>query len=241
MRQVLLDVWGVLHDGQVRYPDAQRFLDRALAARVRVDLVTNASWSGAVVEHALQRMGLRLDAVTSIWTAGDVARRIVVERSPARLTYEGRADGAWLVEGFERVPVEQAELVVFADPTPRSGEVLQTARERGIPVLCANPDAFIEDRNGVRTAKAGLLASEHERQGGEVLRAGKPDPRIFELARAEDDVLLIGDSPTTDLAGGLAAGIPTLWLVRRSRSDETVVARRYRPIGVERTLDGVPL
>ncbi len=45
----------------------------------------------------------------------------------------------------------------------------------------------------------------------------KPDPRIFELAlsatgTSSAETLMIGDNPYTDIAGAIAAGLPSLWI-----------------------------
>ncbi|MCA9570104.1 MAG: HAD hydrolase-like protein [Myxococcales bacterium] len=240
MQQVLLDVWGVLHDGRRPYPDAVRFLERARRAGVRVDIVTNASWTRERVVAGLRAFGFDLAGVADVWTAGTIAREIVRERAPRRVAYEGREVGAWLVEGFDVVDVARAELLVFADPTPASVAVLGRALEAGVPVLCANPDMFIEDRHGARTEKAGRLAAAHEAAGGTVLRAGKPDPRIFRRAAVSDRAVMIGDGALTDLAGAHAAGLPAVWVCRRPGPDFDAVVARWRPAAVVRDLDGIP-
>jgi putative hydrolase of the HAD superfamily len=67
----------------------------------------------------------------------------------------------------------------------------------------------------------------------------KPDPRIFQAAVAAvqcrpERALLVGDSLETDVAGGRAAGIRSLWLDRAaSGSDRPDVERIF-------TLDNVP-
>lgn len=238
--QVLLDVWGVLHDGRTPYDDAVRFLARARNLGVPLDLVSNASWSSAQLAAALDSLGFDLSGVGSVWTAGQVARQIVEERAPGRVAYEGRDDGAWLVDGFARVEdPARAELLVLADPTPSSVGRLERALAAGVPLLCANPDLFIEDRHGNRTEKAGSLASAYERAGGTVFRAGKPDARIFRLARRGNESVMIGDSARTDLEGARNAGLPAIWLARRGV--DPAVVERYAPRSVVRSLDEIRL
>jgi 2-haloacid dehalogenase len=73
----------------------------------------------------------------------------------------------------------------------------------------------------------------------EEVGAAKPDTAIFEIALdrmgAPDrgDVLMIGDSLSSDIAGGLAAGIDTCWYnpEGRARSGSTAPAYEIRSLG----------
>ena len=56
----------------------------------------------------------------------------------------------------------------------------------------------------------------------EAERIYKPDPRLFQraldrLGAAPDQVLYVGDSPSEDIAGAEAAGMPTVWVNRDGR------------------------
>ena len=60
----------------------------------------------------------------------------------------------------------------------------------------------------------------------EAVGVSKPDPIIFEvtlekLSLSPADVVMIGDSLTSDIAGARAAGIRCVWLKRREDSSDT--------------------
>jgi ribonucleotide monophosphatase NagD (HAD superfamily) len=140
------------------------------------------------------------------------------------------------VSGVPTAPLEDCDLVVFANLTADSERVLGHALAHQIPIVCANPDVAIWDRAGVPTPKAGSLARRFEALGATVYYAGKPNPGIFRRA-APEGAPLIGDSPHTDLAGALAAGMPSIWLRRRVHADEEAILERYRPSRVVWSLD----
>lgn len=232
--RVLLDVWGVLHDGSIPFDDAQPLLDRLAHAAVPVSLVSNASWSGERLRADLVQRGFDLAGVEAVWTAGDDARARVA----------GRAACPIGIDGIAPTPLSRCDVVVLGDVQPGDRPLLERIVAGRIPVVCANPDLAIWDRHGHATPKTGSIARVLQDRGVPVEFAGKPGPGIFQRAAPEGG-LHVGDSPATDLAGARAAGLPAVWVRRRPGPADEDVVRRERPVAVVRTLDelwpdGVP-
>ena len=127
-----------------------------------------------------------------------------------------------------RVPLDQATGVVCTglgdDLTETPADyraVLLSARVKGLTMLCANPDIIV-DYGDKRLWCAGALAQDYEAAGGTVLYFGKPHSPAYALARrrlaalgcnaADDRLLAIGDGIDTDIRGGVAEGIDTLFV-----------------------------
>ena len=127
-----------------------------------------------------------------------------------------------------RVPLDQAEGIVctglFDDQTETPDDYRATlllAKTKGLKMLCANPDIVV-DMGDKRVFCAGALAQAYEEMGGEALYFGKPHPPIYDLARRrlaalagvlpEDEILCIGDGIFTDVRGGQAEGLDTLFV-----------------------------
>jgi ribonucleotide monophosphatase NagD (HAD superfamily) len=103
---------------------------------------------------------------------------------------------------------------------------LLLGKTRGLPMLCANPD-IIADLGDKRLYCAGALAGAYEDMGGTALYFGKPHPPIYDLARArlglqrdEARILCIGDGIGTDVAGGIAEGLDTLFITAGLAADQ---------------------
>jgi YjjG family noncanonical pyrimidine nucleotidase len=68
----------------------------------------------------------------------------------------------------------------------------------------------------------------------EEVGVAKPDPRIFDIAFErlgqpdKRDVLIIGDSLTSDIAGGIAYGIDTCWYNRNGRQADPSLSITYQ-------------
>ncbi len=129
---------------------------------------------------------------------------------------------------IERVPLEEAEGIVCTGPFDEMTETpedyratLLYAKAKAMKLLCTNPDIVV-DFGDRRIYCAGALAALYEEMGGTSLYFGKPHPPIYDLARrrlaatgAEVEpsrVLTVGDGILTDIQGGLAEGLDTLFV-----------------------------
>ncbi len=228
----ILDLWGVLHDGERPYPGALECLERLLAAGKRVCLLSNAPRRLGPVVGILAGMGIGRDRYHHLMTSGEAAFEALLNRSCAWHAGLGRAclhlgpeHDRHLFEGLPGVErVEDPALADFVlntgpscyDAPPEDyGPVLEACARRGLPMVCANPD--LEVMVGERVVEcAGTLARRYAALGGEVRYHGKPHApvyrRCFDLLGIEDRrrIVAIGDTLHTDIAGAAAAGIDSV-------------------------------
>ena len=225
---VLSDVWGVLHNGVSAYPDAARALREARKAGASVALITNSPRPREGVAAQLASLGVSADCYDHLVTSGDVTRRLIREAG-VPLHHVGPERDLPLYEGTGAAlaPEDGAEAVVvtglFDDEreTPSDyAEALSRFRDRGLPMIVANPDIVVE--RGERLIWcAGALARDYRAIGGETRVAGKPHAPIYEAAlamiteargEAPRRVLAIGDGMPTDVRGALDFGLPLLFV-----------------------------
>jgi len=131
-------------------------------------------------------------------------------------------------EPVTRVPLAQAEGVVCTGPFDDLTDVpedyrgqLLLAKTMGLKLLCANPDLVV-DLGHQRLYCAGAIAALYDEMGGTSLYFGKPHPPIYDLARrrlaaingtlGDADILCVGDGIATDIRGGMAEGLDTLFI-----------------------------
>jgi YjjG family noncanonical pyrimidine nucleotidase len=97
-------------------------------------------------------------------------------------------------------------------------------------VLLTNGFADVQRR---RIARLGLEHAFDEILISEEVGVAKPDPAIFEIALermgkpARDAVLMVGDSLTSDIAGGARMGIDTCWFNPDHQSNNSGVQPTY--------------
>lgn len=240
---LLVDLWGVIHDGERPYDGVVDALERlaALPGR-RVLFLSNTSRSKSSVVSSLVEMGIDRRLFVDVVTSGDVTRDALVARDPAifdDLPPHARAfhhgDVAYVPWLFEPgVPlrwttdVREADLVVASGSAASHAEVddalaaLGPALARGVRLVCTNPDRVIPRPRGPEGIGPGELAHRYAAMGGPVVLYGKPHPPIYAEARrrlggGERRIVAIGDLVETDVRGAIAAGIPSV-LVTRGRS-----------------------
>lgn len=129
---------------------------------------------------------------------------------------------------IQRVPLAEAQGIVCTGPFDDRTDVPEDYRARfllaktmGLKLLCANPDLVV-DLGDKRLYCAGALAQLYDQMGGTSLYFGKPHPPIYDLARrrlaaldgglVDADILCIGDGIATDIKGGIAEGLDTLFI-----------------------------
>jgi ribonucleotide monophosphatase NagD (HAD superfamily) len=123
--------------------------------------------------------------------------------------------------------------------------------QRGLPLICANPDKFVEVGDKLVYC-GGAMADIYAERGGQVLMAGKPFRPIYEEAFALAEraggraiapgrVLAIGDSARTDAQGAANFGAELLFITGSihaveldafGRPDPAAIADLLAPSGV---------
>ena len=236
---LLTDVWGVVHNGHAAFPEACEALMRFRGQGGTVMLISNAPRPGAGVVRLLDKLGVPRDAFDDITTSGDVTRCFLSARRGSTAFHLGPGRDRGIFEGLDIAigSVEAADYVVctglFDDDveTPEDyRDLLGRLRERGLLMVCANPDLVVE-RGDRLVYCAGAIAELYAVLGGEVYFAGKPHPTIYEqalgriaAARGQGPplarVLAIGDSVRTDLAGAAGFGIDSLFVTAGIHAEE---------------------
>jgi HAD superfamily hydrolase (TIGR01459 family) len=223
---LLCDVWGVLHNGVESFPAAVDALRRFRAEGGRVVLVTNAPRPNAPIRKQLRRLSVSDDAYDAIVTSGDVTRDLIAARPGMRLLHIGPDRDLPFYEGLDAVFASEAEAELVCctglldDETETAEDyrpLLQRLAERGLTLVCANPDLVVE-RGDRLVPCAGALGQLYREIGGDVVLAGKPHPPIYAAARrllgelGASRPLAVGDGLPTDIRGAADNGLPVLFV-----------------------------
>lgn len=216
---LLVDLDGTVYRGPVAIPGA---VDALTGGDERVLYVTNnASRAPADVATHLRELGLaaaEADVVTSAQSAAKLIAEQVPEGSPVlivgteALADEVRQRGLRPVRAASAKPAG----VVQGHSSDTDWAILAEATlaiRAGALWVAANLDPTLPSDRGILPGNGSIVAAVRMATGAEPQVAGKPAPPLMRDAverAAAQRPLVVGDRLDTDIAGGCAAGLPTL-------------------------------
>lgn len=223
-----IDQFGVLHDGSTPYDGAVEALVRLNEVGKRIVLLSNSGKRSVENEKRLISLGFRAGSWDLFLTSGEVARRMFTGacgEAPlaggARVLVLSRGGDSSALDGLPVSLVTSAEKADLVMLSGSEGDrmslddyrgILAPAAERGVPLICTNPDKIMLTPVGPRFG-SGRVAELYEAMGGTVTWIGKPFPQIYAAALGDlgvsdpADVVCIGDSVEHDIAGAHGAGL----------------------------------
>jgi HAD superfamily hydrolase (TIGR01459 family) len=230
---VLSDIWGVIHDGLVQFPDSCAALRTFREQGGVVILITNAPRPADSVQRQLRKMNIADETYDAVVSSGDLTRNFIANHTGQSVFQIGPARDNPIFRGLsiDFAPLERADYIVCTGPFDDEVETAEdyrammiAARQRDMTFICANPDIVVERGNKLIYC-AGAIAELYRELGGEVIFYGKPHrpayDRAIELAQASrgkasslQRIIAIGDSVRTDLAGANGMGIECLFVTR---------------------------
>lgn len=225
---VLLDLWGVVHDGTALYPDALASMRALRMAGKKIVLLSNAPRRASKAKAVLETLGVDASLYDLLLTSGEAAHdelKADPEMLGTHYYYLGPGKDEDILSDLEDYtqvddPAE-ADFVLntgFEQDFQPKGDILPTLRKlhkNELPLLCVNPDFEVVKLDGTHMLCAGVVAQMYEELGGMGLRIGKPYPLVYSKALAflglpPERILAIGDGPATDILGANHAGIDSL-------------------------------
>ncbi len=238
---LLCDVWGVIHNGREHFPAACAALARFRAEVGPVILISNAPRPHPPVIEQMDSLGVPRAAWTQLITSGDATRPLLRERSPGPVWAVGPERAEVLYHDLDMIqggPDDASFICVtgpYDDENDEPGDYRErfaACVERGLDLICANPDIVVQ-RGDKLIYCGGALAQLYESLGGRAIMAGKPYAPIYEMALAAAAaelqrpidaarVLCVGDGLPTDVRGANARNLDILFVANGIHGAETV-------------------
>jgi 4-nitrophenyl phosphatase len=251
---VLLDLDGTVYYEEHPLPGAVELVSRLQRERRKFACLSNATTSPLRIMMRLKRMGIELDDVTHIYTAGAAACDYVMLRfAKDEATGQLRRPRVYnlATEGVEEMLEglvdwvqtfgEPCDAVIAGAPSnvfatdERQRVALQLLRRGALLVGVCNDRVYPSPR-GLEFGSGALCAMLAYASGAEPVFCGKPESIFFRTLCQRLDVepakcLLIGDNLESDVAGGKAMGMKTILTLTgvTRRRDVMQVSADVRP------------
>jgi HAD superfamily hydrolase (TIGR01458 family) len=230
LRGVLLDLAGVVYDGDTLIPGSAEAIGRLRAAGLSVRFISNTTRSPrkALVAQ-LAGFGIEVSDDEVLTPAGAAIAWLLENRRSPYLVVHPK-----LRPEFEKIEFGGPPVVVIGD----AGETFDYAMLNrafrqlmdGADFIALANNRVFKDRDGSPSMDAGAFVAALEfASGAKATVIGKPAPAFFEAALHDmgcvaDEVAMVGDDAESDVAGALQAGLAAAFLVQTGKyrpGDET--------------------
>lgn len=234
----VLDLWGVLYDGENLFPHTLDTLEMLAKAKKQVHLITNNSYLSETNILKLEKLGLPRSYYQTLLSAGE--QSLEMFNSHKLLPDYSRPLKAYIVEEemkcdwaprakLERVnKLAEADLILGFHINPTQYDLsiyeplIKEALLHRLPFVCTNPDAYVT-KKGQEFVRVGKLAQLYEKNGGIVYYIGKPYADIYQPIlqhNSPQDILIVGDSLTTDIKGAAEIGVESVLITSGNHQKE---------------------
>src|SRR5580704_16294755 len=176
----ILDLWGVVHDGTAPFPGVLDCMERLIAAKKRVVLLSNAPRRADDVMRRIEKLGVPAWLYHGVMSSGEEAWQHLRGRDDPfyaalgrRCLHIGSERDLEIREGLELEYVdcpEEAQFILNTGPAGWDDRIedyeplLRKAIDRDLPMVCANPDLVVM-RGSTLHLCAGALARWYEEAG----------------------------------------------------------------------------
>lgn len=219
----ILDLWGVVHDGEKLYAGVRESFAYLRERGKQIVILSNAPRRSHRAAEVLVRLGVHEQMYDHLITSGEVMFGYLSGKHSygKHFFFIGPDKDLDVLDGleFSRAGLLQADFILNVGFEYDGQEIkelesaLLTAARLRKPMICANPDLVVVRQSGERLGCAGMIAESYAGMGGEVLYFGKPFPSVYDacLQRfdgiAKERICAIGDSLHTDILGANRAGV----------------------------------
>lgn len=241
---LIVDLWGVVHDGDRLYPGAADTLRVLHELNKPVVFLSNAPRVSAKAQTNLDRLKIPRAHYLEIVTSGQVAHDLLArDARPKRYYYLGPGKDEDILAdlpNYQKSDEAHADFILCTgyefDGQPHEDIVPLLAQLIHLPMLCVNPDMEVVKQDGTEWLCAGRVAAEFTALGGRVSYIGKPFPEVYQVSKlllGNSRILAVGDNPITDIKGANDAGLDVLLItggVMKSRYGDSITEADAREI-----------
>jgi HAD superfamily hydrolase (TIGR01459 family) len=214
---MLIDQFGIIHDGQRLYPGALKVLEHLHRLSIPIVVMTNSGKRASANRERLIAMGVPRGWFVDAVSSGEVAYAGLRGRRAFLIGKRGEDYGFDDVTFVSSIKDAEIILILGSNAPETSLDAYRRFFDKAtIPAVCCNPDKLMLTPSGLQPAP-GTIADLYQQMGGTVEWVGKPYRAIYEHALSlignPHRVLCIGDSAEHDVAGGRRAGLSTLLIL----------------------------
>ena len=226
----LIDQWGVIHDGKIKFPYINETLFK-LKNKIVIILSNTSQNKTEAISQTLHKLKIKYNYFNDIVTSGEFLEYLgksknkkfkkiptILKKKKCFLISNGNRSKVIKNLNLKAVNYKKAKFILATSikPSVKISSIENTLKKllkRKIEMICTNPDQYVYDGKVKKFVnQVGVLAKFYESNNGTVHYIGKPYRKIFNFALRKynipkNKIIMIGDSLLTDILGAKRAGI----------------------------------
>lgn len=221
---LLIDQWGVIHDGNNLYEGVNECLENIKVNKKRSIIITNSSRNKRTNQNLMADLNCNISLFSDVFTSADMLTMHMQNDEGFRKVYFVAEDeDLSVVENIINKQVENvqdSDAVVLLRVKPEN-EIsvhdywMRAAINKNIPLVVPTRDKSTVRTNGIFKG-LDKICYKYESNGGQVVNFGKPEKYIYKHCMSKfkinspKRVLAIGDQYFSDCVGAFSQGFDTL-------------------------------
>lgn len=224
----LFDQWGVVHDGENIFPEAENTFKILQEKQKKIFIISNSGKRSSDNVHRMEKLGANFILKSPIITSGDVCYDLLINNKEP---FQNIGNKYFVIAtdypllkntNFEKTKeLNKSDFLLLSTTTGFTNydslkKIFEKAIKLNLPLVCSNPDILGVSGQIIHTS-TGDLAIQYKKLGGKTHIIGKPGMEIFNFAYnktslPKEKVLMIGDSLFNDIYGANQFKIDSLFI-----------------------------
>ena len=245
----LIDMDGVLVQGDRIIPGADRFIDRLKNSDAKYLLLTNNPlYTPKDLAHRLNSIGLDIPE-NQIFTSAMATALFLRKQNPQGKAFvlgESGLTEAIHEEGYIITDFQPDYVVLGETFAYNLGMIKKAIRliVNGARFIATNPDPSGPSEDGIAPACGAMAALIEKASGVTPFFVGKPNPLMMRTALNylgvhSEDTLMIGDRMDTDIVAGIVSGMETILVLSGVTRRDDIPRFPYRPTYIYESVEAI--
>lgn len=239
IKNILMDMDGVLVRGRTPIPGAPEFIERLYGKNIPFLVLTNNPlYTPGDLAHRLQTTGINIPAERIFTSAMATAMFVESQRPKGKAYVIGESGLTTAIHGVGYVITDHdPDYVILGETHSYSLEMITKAIRliaAGAFFIATNPDPSGPTEAGLVPACGAMAALIESATGKSPFFVGKPNPLMMRTALNylgvhSEDTIMIGDRMDTDIIAGVNSGMRAALVLTGVTKREEILQHPYQP------------
>lgn len=247
MKNFIIDMDGVLVQGNQIIPGADEFIKRLRKQKRKFLLLTNnPMYTPRDLAHRLQAIGIQIEEDQIFSSALATAAFLHQQRPDGKAFVLGESGLTEAIHDIGYIITDvEPDYVVLGETLAYDFQMIKKAirliHDSGARFISTNPDASGPSEGGLVPACGAMAALIEKASGVSPFFVGKPNALMMRTALNylnvhSENTIMIGDRMDTDVVAGVTSGMETILVLSGSTKEEDIDKYPYLPTFIRKSV-----